>query len=205
MTDRYVGFYWTMPVNWAGFRTLPTDPEAAAKKSKTIRYQVERVRRDVDLMKGELVGEFVYMEISPDRATSAVVESLKGAIALCASKDATLLYVNFADAHYWRKHTFMISALEESGIMHEALSPDPIMIGGRQFDPVYHFRGWRAFHESERGLRRDRALSELFRVRNLGLGSHQAICDELNARGVPTKTGVAWTAECVRKTLKRHG
>lgn len=36
----YIGFYWTLPVNWAGFTTLPSDADAAAKVSCTIRYQV---------------------------------------------------------------------------------------------------------------------------------------------------------------------
>lgn len=40
----YIGFYWTLPVNWAGFTTLPADADEAAKGSLTIRYQVDLVR-----------------------------------------------------------------------------------------------------------------------------------------------------------------
>ena len=32
-----VGFYWTLPVPWAGFVELPEDIDAAAKASRTIR------------------------------------------------------------------------------------------------------------------------------------------------------------------------
>ena len=39
-----VGFYWTLPVPWAGFTDLPKDIDAAVKASRTIRYQVQRVR-----------------------------------------------------------------------------------------------------------------------------------------------------------------
>jgi hypothetical protein len=37
--EAFVGFYWTLPENWSGFRSLPTDVEAAAVKSRSIRYQ----------------------------------------------------------------------------------------------------------------------------------------------------------------------
>jgi hypothetical protein len=37
--EAFVGFYRTLPVNWLGFRSLRSDVEAAAAKSRTIHYQ----------------------------------------------------------------------------------------------------------------------------------------------------------------------
>ena len=39
-----VGFYWTLPVPWAGFTALPEKIEDAAKVSRTIRYQMQLIR-----------------------------------------------------------------------------------------------------------------------------------------------------------------
>ncbi len=43
--DRFLGLYWTLPVPWAGFTSLPKDAKAAAAQSRTIAYPRERVRR----------------------------------------------------------------------------------------------------------------------------------------------------------------
>ena len=51
-----VGFYWTLPVPWAGFTHLPDAVEAAAKASQTIRSQCEAqqaVLLFVDLSRGQ--------------------------------------------------------------------------------------------------------------------------------------------------------
>ena len=57
--DRFLGLYWTLPVPWAGFTQLPKDVGAAAKLSRTIAYQRERVRRWVAEEGGDLVAEEV--------------------------------------------------------------------------------------------------------------------------------------------------
>jgi hypothetical protein len=50
--QRFVGFYWTLPIPAVGFTSLPKDVGAAAAASKTIRYQRERIRRWVADQKG---------------------------------------------------------------------------------------------------------------------------------------------------------
>ena len=62
MNERYVGVYWTLPVNWAGFRALPLDVDAAAAASRTIRYQRERVRGWV---RGARVRAGAALRVSP--------------------------------------------------------------------------------------------------------------------------------------------
>ncbi len=39
MREKYVGFYWTLPIHWKGFTSLSADAEEAATQSRTIRYQ----------------------------------------------------------------------------------------------------------------------------------------------------------------------
>jgi hypothetical protein len=73
--DAFVGFYWTLPVNWSDFRSLPSDVKVATAKSRTIRYQRALVRNWVrDEPPAELVDEIAFMDTRPDRATEAVKE-----------------------------------------------------------------------------------------------------------------------------------
>ena len=55
MRKACVGIYWTLPVNWAGFRDLPPSVGAAAAASKSIRDQRERVQRHVRETGGHLI------------------------------------------------------------------------------------------------------------------------------------------------------
>jgi hypothetical protein len=98
--EAFVGFYWTLPVNWAEFRTLPKDAAEAAAKSKTIRYQRELARRYVVLNGGQLVEEIVFMDTRPDRATDAIKEPLDRVRRACVAHKATMLYVNFQEIHF---------------------------------------------------------------------------------------------------------
>lgn len=43
----FVGFYWTFPVRWAGFRDLPDDVARAAEASRTVQYQRTLARQHV--------------------------------------------------------------------------------------------------------------------------------------------------------------
>ena len=70
--EAFVGFYWTLPVNWSGFRNLPADVEAAAAKSRTIRYQRAMVQNWVrNNPPAELVDEIAFMDTRPDRCCTA--------------------------------------------------------------------------------------------------------------------------------------
>jgi hypothetical protein len=72
MANAYLGFYWALPVNWAGFRRLPANIDDAAAGSRTIRYQRERVRAYVAESRGRLVDEIAFIDMQPDRATDLV-------------------------------------------------------------------------------------------------------------------------------------
>ena len=45
MSQNAVGFYWTLPVPWVRFTSLPKAVDDAAKLSRTIRYQRDLIRR----------------------------------------------------------------------------------------------------------------------------------------------------------------
>ena len=206
MSGGYVGVYWTLPVNWAGFRDLPPDVDAAAAASRTIRYQRERVRGWVREQSGTLLGEVAFMDTRTDRATDAVRNVLRRAAPAYAGKGATLLAVQFHEVHHWRHNPFLHAAAEELGLAVIGLSPDPLIIGGEVFDPARHFAAWRREDGSAMAQMRlsaheglQAALAEV----PDGTGRWQAIAGLLNGRGVRTIRGDSWTAENVRKLAGR--
>ena len=206
MSGRYVGVYWTLPVNWAGFRDLLPDVDAAAAASRTIRC--ERVRGWVREHGGELLGEVAFMDTRTDRATDAVRDVLRRAAPAYAGMGATLLAVQFHESHHWRHNPFLHEAAQELGLQVIGLSPDPITIGAKVFDPARHFAAWRKQDgsamarlrlEAHEGLQA--ALAEV----PDGNGRWQAIAGLLNGRGVRTIRGSRWTATNVRKLAGRLG
>ena len=208
MSGSYVGVYWTLPVNWAGFRDLPPGVDAAAAASRTIRYQRERVRGWVRDQSGALLGEVAFMDTRTDRATDAVRDVLRRAAPAYAGTGATLVAVRFDEVHHWRHNPFLPAAAEELGLAVMPLSPDPLTISGQVFDPARHFAAWR--REDGRAMARLRldahaglqaALAEV----PDGDGRWQAMAGVLNGRGVRTIRGGTWSAENVRKLAGRLG
>ena len=208
MSGSYVGVYWTLPVNWAGFRDLPPGVDAAAAASRTIRYQRERVRGWVREQGGALLGEVAFMDTRTDRATDAVRDVLRRAVPAYADKDATLLAVRFHEVHHWRHNPFLHAAAEELGLAVIGLSPDPLTIGGQVFDPARHFAAWRTEDGSAMARLRLEAhvgLQAALAEAPDGTGRWHAVAGLLNGRGVRTIQGGSWTAENVRKLAGRMG
>ena len=204
MAQAWFGIYWTLPVNWAGFRNLPPDVDAAAEASRTIRYQRERVRQHVATTGGHLVGEVAFMDTRPDRATDAVRDVLRRA---APPRTATLLGVRFADMQ-WRNNLFLLQGAMEFSLDIVLLSPDPITIGGQTFDPIRHFAAWRA--EDARTSTRLRlaaheGLQAALAAVPPGDGRWDAVARRLNDKGIGTIRGGRWTAENVRKLAMRRG
>ena len=149
MPNHYIGFYWTLPVNWAGFRRLSTKVDDAAAASRTIRYQRERVRRYVAEDRGTLLEEIAFIDVQPDRATDMVQAELRAKAATYAGR-ATLLYVRFEEIHHWRRNVYLLEAARKLGLKMLPLPPDPVLIDGEVFDPISHFQMWRERDESTR-------------------------------------------------------
>lgn len=198
----FIGFYWTLPVPWAGFTSLPDDPDAAAKASRTIRYQVERVRRWVKAEQGSLIAEKVFLELQPDRGSEQIVPEIDRMLALAQKNDAKLVLVDFAEAMRWRKHGPLWDRLEDSGDC-IALDPAPLLLDQKAFDPVQHFRSWRQIDEAHAALKPEARVALQTKIADLKAqgDTYAAIAADLNASGTATVTGKAWTADNVRKLL----
>lgn len=210
-----VGFYWTLPVPWAGFDHLSDDVEQASRQSRTIRYQMELVRRWARDVKYDLVQEGVFLELEPDRAgklgrqgaapEEVIPPPLTRLTAYCREHDATLLYVDFSQEIGWRSHMVMDGWGRKHGIRCEQV---PVMdaglaFDGKPFDPEEHFRQWRAKQKAwmaSKPQRQARALARASEFRRQGM-TLAAIAQALNAEGNLSPTGRKWTAENIRKML----
>lgn len=198
----YLGFYWTLPVTWAGFRTLPKEADAAAKASRTIRYQVEVVRRWVKAEKGTLLREVVFMDIRPDRGTDAIRGEIGKVLAEATRRQAEVVLVDFSQAFGWRPHGPLFDMIDAAGNC-VLLPPEPQVIDGKPWDPVTHFRTWREVdqaHQMAKAGQKDAALSAMTDLK-AGGASYSAIAASLNDLGLKTVNGRAWTAENVRKFM----
>lgn len=203
----FVGFYWTYPVPSAGFTSLPTDADAAARLSKTIRYQRDSVRAYVAGCKGRLIDEIVYLEVSPDRGTRYAEPALTRALKACAGGKAQLLYVDFAEGTGWRQHPFLMRLMQQAPVSCMGLPAEPMVIDGDRFDPIAHFRQHRAASKRLQGAEdRRRALAHTVAATAAdvgdGPGRYKTIADRLNASGIRTTTGRSWTEGNVKQFLR---
>lgn len=207
--DAAVGFYWTRPVNWAGFTRLPRDVEEAGQASRTIRYQMERVRAWARTNAVALVDEVAFIDTRTDRATDACGEALARARVRvrCAAREPLLLYVQFDyGSSPWRSHPQLATIARELGYKPFELPPDPVAVNGMLFDPIRHFEDWRDLDTATRAGFREAAEAKLIEAAERVTqtrGRYAAIADLLNAEGVRTRTGKLWTEETVRKLLAR--
>lgn len=199
---RVIGFYWTLPVPWIGFTALPKSVDAAAKASRSIRYQRERVRQWTKDEGGQLLHEEAFMEMKADRGTTAILPEIDRLLARADALDATLALVNFAESFHWRPHASLWGRLQaEERVM--ALDPVPVLIDGQFFDPTAHFRAWTDMAETHTALKpqaKAQIAARITALRNEG-SSYTAIADALNAEGTTTPSGKPWRADNLRKLL----
>src|SRR5450759_3752953 len=208
-TQRYVGFYWTLPIPSVGFLELSDDPDVAATQSKTIKYQREVIKEWVAEEEGVLIREITFLETQSDRGTDAVIHYVQQAARICRENEATLLYVDFRQMCGWRPHQELTYAIEEEQIASVPVWPshETIMIDGHPFHPASHFKDHRMQHEKETARRHDVAIQRLLKeAENVapGRGRNVLIAEKLNAEGVQTfQGGRPWTADNVKKVLQR--
>lgn len=198
-----IGFYWTLPVPWAGFTTLPEDIDAAAEVSRTIRYQRDLIRRRAREWNFRLILERVFLEIEPDRGSDYVLDALRDLKEICLERDAVVLHVDFREVHGWRRHGALSDWQREARIAVEAVYPDEITIDGQPFDPHRHFSDWRERQmqwTAGKQARVARALEAARSMRDRGR-THKEIAQALNDKGVRSATGKPWTADNVRSLL----
>lgn len=199
---RVIGFYWTLPVPWIGFTTLPKSVEEAAKASRSIRYQRERVRHWAKDEGGQVLQEEAFMEMKADRGTPAILPEIDRLLARAEALNATLALVNFAESFHWRPHAELWGRLQaEDRVM--ALDPVPMLIDGQFFDPTAHFRAWTDMAGTHIALKPQAKAEIAARVAAMkeGGASYAAIAEVLNAEGTTTPNGKPWRADNLRKLL----
>jgi hypothetical protein len=199
---RSIGFYWTLPVPWAGFTKLPKSVEDASKHSRSIRYQAQRVRRWVKEESCILIHEEAFLETQADRGTSAVLPEVERLLKMAEAQDAQLVLVNFADAFHWRAHSPLWSRLQgDPRVM--ALDPAPLLMDGAWFTPVEHFRSWQDISAAHAALKPQVRAALAARLQQMkGEGkSFAEISRVLNAEGVTTPNGKPWRADNLRKLI----
>jgi hypothetical protein len=198
----FIGFYWTLPVPWAGFTVLPTDPDEAAKVSRTIRYQVERVRRWVKDEGGQLIREDVFLEIASDRGSEQILPVVDKLISEARKRSAQIVLVDFSEAMRWRRHGPLWDRLDQSKSC-IALDPVPLLLDGKMWNPISHFRAWREIDDAHNAMKPQlkAALTETLSKLKAGGASFANIAENLNSNGVTTMNGKPWTGENVRKLL----
>ena len=200
---KYIGFYWTLPVPWAGFTELPKDVDEAAGKSVTIRYQRDYVRRWVKDERGELIAEEVFLELAPDRGTDMIIPEIDRLLSRCREESTKLVLVNFSDYFGWRPHGPLWDRLGKEDFC-EPLDPIPISMDGAEFDPVHHFRTWREIEYSHAAAKSDRKADLADAIDQLSEEhmTNHSLAKALNESGQSTPTGKLWTADNLRKFLK---
>lgn len=202
-----VGFYWTLPVPWAGFTELPEDIDAAAKTSRTIRYQRELIRRHAKENSYQLVEEKVFLEIAPDRGSRYVLDALRPLEAISREKHAVLLYVDFSEVQGWRGHGPLSDWERHTRIEVQTVYPDEIQIDGGSFDPHRHFADWRERQKAwtaGKEERRARAIDAVSRLRAAGQKNNEVIAEMLNADGVRSPSGKPWSKHGIEDLLKKE-
>jgi len=211
--QKFLGFYWTLPVPWVGFRDLPNDVDAAAEKSLTIRYQRDRVRKWVVGEKAELFHEEVYIEVEPDRVTGHLQSVVGRLLDRCRKEDAVLVFVDFSSVFGWRSNKFVLETLklsnEHKPDLFVNLYPDEIVMDGKIFDPIRHFKSWRQ-RQKERIISKPERIKILLEAIfnreetwNLPLTTTE-LAKVLNRDGLRTLTGKEWNNENLRKFIKQH-
>jgi len=205
MTKNGIGFYWTLPVPWAGFEALPANIEEAAKLSRTIRYQQTVIRAYAKAEGYTLLHEEAFLELEPDRGTEQIHGPLKKIKRLCRSQDATLLYVDFWRAQGWRNHGYLRDWISHAGIRTEEVPPEPVSMDGKEFDPQIHFAEWR--HQQQawmagKAARADVSYGHASTLRDEGL-SYPEIAERLNEKGLPNLTGKPWAPDNLRKFMEK--
>lgn len=205
--QKAIGLYWTLPVPWAGFTSLPANADDAAEVSRTIRYQRDLVRRHAHENGMDLVEEAIFLEIAPDRGSVEIASAVRQRVGPWLGSGALVIWVDFAVAAGGRAHNPLRAALESMGAQSHPIYPDPIPIDGKVFDPQRHFGDWRARREAwteGKPAREAAALARLLELRTTGLSLPMAAA-RMNAEGLPSLTGKPWTPDNLRKLLARAG
>ncbi|MFC3061672.1 hypothetical protein [Paenirhodobacter populi] len=202
MRQKYFAFYWTLPVPWVGFTSLPADVDAAAEVSRTIRYQRDRVRRHVRDVGGTLLpqDEVVRLELRPDRGSAEVAEDFARLLHRAEDERAMVAIMDFAGDTNWRRHGALVRHYEHPCCDRITLCQDEVHPDG--INPYAHFQKWREQTEANTAGKSDHRVRILAA---LGQAEGESVASQvrfLNASGLRTHSGKMWTSDNLRKFLR---
>lgn len=205
MKEKYFAFYWTLPVPWAGFTSLPGDVDEAAEISRTIRYQRERVRQHVRSRGAEIVteGEMVRLELAPDRGSPEIAADFAELLDRAKAEGAMVAIVDFASHAGWRRHGRLLEHYRHPCCDRIEVSPEDVHLAG--FNPYRHFEEWRERTQANIAARPDHRARILGALEGMEGGSFVTRAGALNALGLKTHGGRDWTADNLRKFVKAAG
>jgi hypothetical protein len=145
-----------------------------------------------------LVGEAVWLELEPDRGSRHVAAALEEAVDLCraAGRGCSTSTSPSGTAGGRTGSSRPTWTGSPARPLHRPLDPDPVVIDGRRFDPVAHFRR-RRDEMAERGTPAERRQEVLGKILAFAAGlppavppgDHAALADALNGAGIRTTTG----------------
>lgn len=201
MKPRAIGFYWTLPVPWAGFMRIDEkDVDEAARQSRTIALQREVIRRWARENRINLVHEEAFVELSPDRGSPQMSDSLQPLIDRALREEARILFVDFGRAIGWRSHHYLRELVDENAMLFQ----DVALSYAETELFTSHFSSWRARQRDWIGTKYQRAALARQRgheLRGEGLG-YGAVAERLNVEGIASLTGKPWTGDNLRKLLR---
>ncbi len=204
--EKAVGFYWTLPVPWASFVDLPSDVEEASKYSRTIRYQMELIRRYAKMHSYDLIREEIFIEIAPDRGSALIQDSLDAIEKECHKLDAKVLVVDFSQVQNWRRHGYMNEWFNKTDLEVDRIYPDPLSTAEWTFDPQKHFSEWRRRQSewmSSKSERKAVALARAKQLKSIDM-SDSEVAATLNAEKISSPSGKLWSERNVRAFLKNN-
>jgi hypothetical protein len=196
-----IGFYWTLPVPWAGFTRFDCAYiDRAAYQSRTIALQREAFHAWAAAGDHLLIHERAFIELAPDRGSAYIREPLADLVRLADTRQATVVYVDFGESLQQRSHQLLRHFVGE----HAAAFMPIALTDELETKFRTHFDDWRGADRRWRANKPVRckvaqARAETFLAQGK---SRTAIAQELNRAGILSPTGKPWTGDNLRKFLK---
>lgn len=202
MTQRYFGFYWTLPVPWVGFTSLPDNVDEAEAASRTIRYSRQSVKAFVKEQGGTLVsgGEKACMELSPDRVSREFADEFESFLDRAEREGARVAVVDFAGRRGGRAHQYL-SRLYDHPLC-DVIPIDHEAVHHAGMNPFMHFAEWRLRTQEKIAGKKHHREQVLATLDEMEGGTLSGRANALNGMGLRTHGGKPWTADNLRKFLK---
>lgn len=202
MGHYYFAFYWTLPVPWVGFTSLPDDIDAAEDASRTIRYSRQMARAHVKAQGGQIVpgGEVARIELAPDRGSPEIGAEFGRLLDMAAKCGARVVIVDFSGHNSWRGHKYLGEHYRHPCCEVIHASHDDVHLAG--FNPYDHFEGWRERTRAKIAAKSDHRAKVLGALAEIDGASFSSRAAALNETGLTTHGGKPWTADNLRKFLR---